>query len=732
MRPLTTLAMVGFLLGVGSAPAAEAEKHYTTLPLENLIDARVVELDATETDIGRPRNVLTTGAGRARFVSQPAHMTLSFHRPVKLAGARVMFSHSSAPFLWTIDCADSQADLNAGEGSYMELITNRKVRSEVADEAVWAPHSARVWRLTYREEQGDRFCHLDRFELLCLEDEYLGIIGGTGAIETLRLVATDGQPIESPLILPGHRCRLIRVEGLGRGGSSFDLTGVARLEPARADILRVIDGEIIVPADPGRTLLRAELGRLCSEPIQVFVRPVIDLEVLAIEREPRYPRYFPHWEPFTIDEGFAKVQMTFATGLDRGQTPETQRWPYPGEKVTFSAVLFNRGNRPATNGRLRWFIDGSESGPVDVPEIGPGETLRIPANWSWKPDRHEIGVIVDCPRDAEESNNRLTRATDALELTFEVEEGYRVRFNARTDQVERPAADSIASWIHHHLDRFNEMFESKQCKTRITAGRLAYVPDNAPPIDDNLIVTFDGRFPERFRARDKDWRLGGSGYYRPESDIDFGFLHEMGHQLGLIDLYRLNLESGQNKVNGQMFRIGDFLMSSCGEELSQHSARALDSWHGHRRGYYGQYLYDLPDTIVIKLVDDQIKTVANAPVRIYQKIQPAEGGEQIWPTQKFEGTTDELGLYELPNVKIDPRCAVATAVSRPLKPNPWGHVAAVGYSGLFLIEVPRDSGRALYAWLPITEANLAYWSGRRDRTVITLQVRPIEKQGPPA
>ena len=75
---------------------------------------------------------------------------------------------------------------------------------------------------------------------------------------------------------------------------------------------------------------------------------------------------------------------------------------------------------------------------------------------------------------------------------------------------------------------------------RVHYGVLQVIDDQAPDPALDPATSPYGVFPFRYRAGvDGDPRL--PGYYDPAEDIDYGLLHEMGHQLGLIDIYQLDV-----------------------------------------------------------------------------------------------------------------------------------------------------------------------------------------------
>ena len=117
-------------------------------------------------------------------------------------------------------------------------------------------------------------------------------------------------------------------------------------------------------------------------------------------------------------------------------------------------------------------------------------------------------------------------------------------------------ADDVIDWLNRHMTRFNELFETAGCQKRVHYGVLEVIDDDAPlpDIDRSPYAVF----PERYDAMDDNPRL--SAYYRADEDIDYGLLHEMAHQLGLIDIYRLTVSPDRNLVSGLAYTGPDGLM----------------------------------------------------------------------------------------------------------------------------------------------------------------------------
>jgi hypothetical protein len=211
------------------------------------------------------------------------------------------------------------------------------------------------------------------------------------------------------------------------------------------------------------------------------------------------------------------------------------------------------------------------------------------------------------------------------------------------------------------------------------------------------------------------------GYYDSGEDIDYGLLHEMGHQLGLIDIYRLNLDPSQNQVNGLGYSAPACLMNGCSHFLSSNSALGMSHWLDTAHGYFGQYMYAMPATVRMKFTDFSGSPLTGATVTLYQKVERPGLGEVITTQAKATGATDGAGCWTLPNVDIDTTRIPTTFAGDKLRPNPFGYYACVGTNGLFLVKVEKQ-GHVDYAWLDVTEVNNAYRLGQHDTATFERRV----------
>jgi hypothetical protein len=324
---------------------------------------------------------------------------------------------------------------------------------------------------------------------------------------------------------------------------------------------------------------------------------------------------------------------------------------------------------------------------------------------------------------------------DAIAETYEINNSLQDRTNALSAQVAiHPTAYaacniplttslpfSAEDWIQKHIARWNQALAESTYPTtppevtdRVRLDSIV-ISSVAPPVD---------------RSYDIQWFLGGDDCrppgQNPQEDIDWGFIHEMCHKAGLIDLYQFDLEptnvyvtdGAGNPVNmGHQWPNGDFMGGgntwphNDARFLSSHSAGGSASNKGYRRGYYGEYQFDIPEQNIIQVLDNQGHPAPGVEVALYQRgVEPPywTDVQGIDATPEISGTSDASGMFLLAN--RDAHGGVTTATGHTLHDNPFGAVDIVGTQNTFLLRL-RLGEHEEFRWLDITELNLAYWIG---------------------
>jgi hypothetical protein len=447
----------------------------------------------------------------------------------------------------------------------------------------------------------------------------------------------------------------------------------------------------------------------------------VDLDVLYIERAPTYERYaveYRNGEPW-LQEG----------------SETAQRWPQSGEIVTFSAHVMNKGTARSTGFAVLWYIDDELVQTDEGPGLWPDEEHVFSYQWPWAHrlagerllDTHRVRVVVDAGNEiieTFETNNVLEDRTDALGLWLLVTPEV---YAALDNQPMAGKPFSAEDWLQQHAAALNAALAEAtypatpsgvDVRVRIDKIQVAW----NRPLDD---VGYDGMW-----FVDADYRTTSDHYHAPE-DIDWGMIHEWGHQLGLVDTYRYHVAASTVDVvraDGRSWMEsydmpGDGWMETAGQTIDEYSAAALNLSKGYRRGYFGEYQYDLPAAITLQVRDRQGCRVAGAAVTFYQRNGRTGGTEKeedrrIDNTPEFSGVTDAGGRLVLPDLPAG--STVATATGLTLRNNPFGAIDLIGTGNIGILKLQVD-GQERYTWLSLAGLNLAYWqAGRPDTLTVPL------------
>ena len=122
-----------------------------------------------------------------------------------------------------------------------------------------------------------------------------------------------------------------------------------------------------------------------------------------------------------LDDTNNEKELEFSTSAPDLTIPTITWLPLgavPGDTLTITAQVENRGKDPAVNPRLVLQIDGSPAGTVDMEEIASGDTLSGDFTWTAEAGVHEITVFVDMDgliSESNETNNSKTRTITIVE-----------------------------------------------------------------------------------------------------------------------------------------------------------------------------------------------------------------------------------------------------------------------------------------------------------------------------
>ena len=471
----------------------------------------------------------------------------------------------------------------------------------------------------------------------------------------------------------------------------------------------------------------------------------IDLGVTYIERLPRYQRYQLAY--------FTHGECPYPFGQFRGATvcPEQdgiKRWPDAGESIELIAHVWNLGDTASGPFEYEWRIGEEPVKSGRHEGIGAGEHIAIVFSMEWPDDA--INPVVTLAVDIRDEIVELVEDNNAvadwikgytLGLMFSPEAYESLRLSNESGG----RIQSAEQWVHDHIALMNELMTEAGVDDRARAELFLITRNGQGYIDDELEWYMDGW-----------WVIGGSvsdlhfdhftlEKYDERPATDWGLIHELMHQLGVIDLYNMHLSPDEVLVPdvnrpGQPAGCGtaywrfehdcfvfpriirDVMAQLNVEFIGPHTAGGLRANTGYRRGFYGEYLYDTPERILLRVVDKNGDALSDVELWLYQ-LEARAHGHVLDSVPEIVVATDASGLAQLPNLGIT---GIVTETGHQLRPNPFGVIDVVGTNGIFLIEM--EGPCINYEWLTIVELNLAYWDGQTDEATFTktLQCPPLE------
>ena len=455
-----------------------------------------------------------------------------------------------------------------------------------------------------------------------------------------------------------------------------------------------------------------------------------DLDVVVIERDPLYERYTVDYAPAAGDPN---VRVGKATNASARHQPSRGEW------VTWRARVVNKGRRPLA-GRARWTLDGAEVAAAAVPVLAPRAEWTSSWRWRFDPGDHDVRFeVVPEGTDSCAENDGLTVRSDALLLKFAIERGLVARMESRVGAL---GSRSAEDWIQAQVRFMNLLFRRsvydfapQGITQRVAVGTIEYVEDGHLPTlggGPYRVGELDPRYDggRGLTALDDPWKSGAGA----PSFLNFlgrpagAWLHELSHQIGVIDDYQFAVEPEENEVNGVGLRFArPGLMG--GGEIAPHVAienllnlyapadvAGLNATKGHRRGWYGEYLYVLPRTTDLRLVDERLEPVADAEVAIHQTRD-----RRIDRVAEQEGRSDREGMFRLADRRAGPW---TTATGCTLRDNPFGAIDPVGRNGTLLV-VARRGGRELHGFVTVADLQVACARGGREHATLWVGLREM-------
>ena len=446
----------------------------------------------------------------------------------------------------------------------------------------------------------------------------------------------------------------------------------------------------------------------------------IDLDVTYIERTPQDCRMY-------------RVDYPESIPILVPGTENDKRWPEYGETVTWVAHFINHGSVASPPANYRWKINGEVVATGTAPGLAPGQEGTASLPWQWNvqgidTDHSDQTISFEIDYDNQvaesfEQNNVLTDFLEGVSLWFYVEPALYDALNRRENLVGTYSAED---WVQAQIKAMNDLFARSTYPPLAPNGALERFRV------DRLIV---GYMPGPDYIADGRWMVSGGDSYAQgyAKGVDNGLIHELMHQLGIIDLYMVRITAGFNQVitpdgipNGTDWFWGRPGIMGGGDIapvwtstphapgpipdwVDWHSVMALNKNCGYKRGYYGEYMFDIPLYNYVLVKDAAGNPVPNATIKVYMM-----SGSYIPKDPVSVCTTDQYGKALLPNRPIGNKpfdWTITTATGHTQHANPFGLIGVAGLNALLLLEVSRPGGDFDYRYIDITEFNRAFWLG---------------------
>jgi hypothetical protein len=422
---------------------------------------------------------------------------------------------------------------------------------------------------------------------------------------------------------------------------------------------------------------------------------VPDLDVTYIERLPRY----------RSNHGNVAYDPK-EKGVYLPKPNDDPVWPPEGTKATFKGHVVNKGPVASKPFAYEWLIDGTTKAKGTHAALDPREETVIDFTWVWQDGPHDVTLkVLPDGNDFSAWNNRHTDRTDSLGLSFAAAQSTYDGFDGVLNMVE---SYSYEDWLQYHLQVMNFLFAASihpgsplGCLERVRVDQMATFPDEGyaeqygrTGLDEHGYAYHEGR-----------WGFSPWDQYESRgANIDWGLIHELGHQLGIIDYYTLDFwrySIFARDKNGDLIDVGfsypyTGMMRGHGPHaFTEVTAVALNLERGKHRGYFGDYLFNVPKECGLRILAFNGKPLADAEVRIFRRLAGVHtedtGMIRIPEDPVFTGTTDADGVFMLPNEQ--PPFVFTTENGFTRGPSPFGDALVISDTGLMLIEIWKNGRR---------------------------------------
>jgi hypothetical protein len=465
----------------------------------------------------------------------------------------------------------------------------------------------------------------------------------------------------------------------------------------------------------------ADIG---MSPATSLVNEGPDLDVLYISREPgspglhgkvEYPERLPK-----LKDGSADLERFLIK---------------PGTATQFTTHIANRGTAVTGEFSVAWQIDGNPAGTiVRHPGLRPDETAEFQLSWVWEDGTHLVKVDVTPVAPVQEiclTNNSREETIQGAGFVIGMTREF---FDAFRQHANMVGSRSPEDWVQWHIDCMNRSFANSRYPSTPRGSRFRVRVDQLF-VSENVdeIRKIQDQFSQTTQG---NWPLSGD-YKDRWGQPDWGLIHELGHQLGLIDLYQMNgspqfcpvVDSRGDYLNATyVFPTPKLMMHWHGPHpWSELHAAALDFQvlsNGQQtpRGFYGDFLYHMCESYRLQIVDTTGSPIGDAQIELF----PQQFDKKFLDKPTTVGQTDANGVWEFPNRQVG---TILTTGGFQSRPNPYGTIDVVGANALMMLRFTRGDHQEVRI-LNITEFVVPAFRGEGEHTIIW-RTRMGPANGPP-
>jgi len=436
----------------------------------------------------------------------------------------------------------------------------------------------------------------------------------------------------------------------------------------------------------------------------------------------------------------------------------------PGEQITLTAHIKNVGFASAKPFDYVWLIDGKEisKGRCKKP-LKEMDEVAFPIKWNWQEGQHTatFKITTEQPEIAT-INNELDDPLWGWSYAFVVTRGRLDAWHAVRSAYGTFCFEDYYRW---HVDIMNKLFADsvypsapEGIKARVRLGRIIYcdnIEDGTKQLNDAKGVSLVGGAWSWQSDEDKNkkWDIPA----KPgRISTEWSLPHELGHQLGLTDLYCLDYGGHEYHVwpdNGE--KVAHFqthpitMMHWHGPQVfSEICAGYLNQTWDKPRGYFGDYYFGLPKENFLRIVDVNGRGVPDAKVEVFQSgtvvdpngqpgedqgvkyfpvIEDGDFGHPVSKDPVIVGTTDQDGIIRLANRPVK---EVKTLGGYHRVANPFGNNNVVGNRDIMFVRVTKFD-RPCYYCLEIYDFLTAVMRGQKDKFTMVLKTPYGSVDSPP-